>query len=140
MNDRLVNDPPSAREINPEISTQVQEILYRAMERDPENRFASAKEFAAALAHPEESRDPRPLGAKGTKARAPSSFEKNPVLHHAVDDSGRHFHAALARHSAEVTPSPAVFPLFRIAKTRRITLSACPYFRPIASFRSIGKH
>jgi serine/threonine protein kinase len=53
MNDRLVNDPPSAREINPEISVQMQEILYRAMERDPENRFASAKEFAAALAHPE---------------------------------------------------------------------------------------
>jgi serine/threonine-protein kinase len=50
MNDRLVNDPPSAREINPEISVQMQEILYRAMERDPENRFAGAKEFAAALA------------------------------------------------------------------------------------------
>ncbi len=53
MNDRLVNDPPSAREINPEISAQMQEILYRAMERDSENRFAGAKEFAAALAHPE---------------------------------------------------------------------------------------
>jgi serine/threonine-protein kinase len=52
MNDRLVNDPPSAREINPEISIQMQEILYRAMERDPENRFAGAKEFAAALADP----------------------------------------------------------------------------------------
>jgi serine/threonine-protein kinase len=33
MNDRLVNDPPSAREINPEVSVQMQEILYRAMER-----------------------------------------------------------------------------------------------------------
>jgi serine/threonine protein kinase len=53
MNDRLVNDPPCAREINPEITAQMQEILYRAMERDPENRFASAREFAAALAHPE---------------------------------------------------------------------------------------
>ncbi len=53
MNDRLVNDPPSAREINPEISAQMQEILFRAMERDPENRFAGAKELAAALAHPE---------------------------------------------------------------------------------------
>jgi serine/threonine protein kinase len=53
MNDRLVNDPPSAREMNPEISVQMQEILYRAMERDPENRFAGAREFAAALAHPE---------------------------------------------------------------------------------------
>jgi eukaryotic-like serine/threonine-protein kinase len=53
MNDRLVNDPPSAREINPEISIQMQEILNRAMERDPENRFANAQEFATALAHPE---------------------------------------------------------------------------------------
>ena len=53
MNDRLVNDPSSAREINPEISIQMQEILYRAMERDPENRYAGAREFAAALAHPE---------------------------------------------------------------------------------------
>jgi len=53
MNDRLVNDPPSAREINPEISIQMQEILYRAMERDPQNRFATAGDFAAALAHPE---------------------------------------------------------------------------------------
>jgi serine/threonine protein kinase len=53
MNDRLVNDPPAAREINPEISVQMQEILYRAMERDPENRYAGAREFAAALAHPE---------------------------------------------------------------------------------------
>ena len=53
MNDRLVNDPPAGREINPEISVQMQEILYRAMERDPENRYAGAREFAAALAHPE---------------------------------------------------------------------------------------
>jgi serine/threonine-protein kinase len=53
MNDRLVNDPPSAREMNPEISAQLQEILFRAMERDPQDRFASARELAAALAHPE---------------------------------------------------------------------------------------
>jgi eukaryotic-like serine/threonine-protein kinase len=53
MNDRLVNDPPPAREVNPEISAQMQEILYRAMERDPGKRFASAREFAAALEHPE---------------------------------------------------------------------------------------
>jgi serine/threonine-protein kinase len=53
MNDRLVNDPPSARELNPAISMQLEEILYRAMEREPENRFAGAREFAEALAHPE---------------------------------------------------------------------------------------
>ena len=53
MNDRLVNDPPSAREINPEISAQMEKILYRAMEREPENRFSGARQFAEALAHPE---------------------------------------------------------------------------------------
>ena len=42
-----------ARELNPEISAQMQEILYRAMERDPEDRFASAGAFAEALAHPD---------------------------------------------------------------------------------------
>ncbi len=51
MNDRLVNDPPSAREINPDISAQMQEILYRAMERDPQDRFASARALAEALRH-----------------------------------------------------------------------------------------
>jgi len=54
MNDRLVNDPPAAGEIVSNISPQIQEILFRAMERDPENRYASAQEFAAALAHPED--------------------------------------------------------------------------------------
>jgi eukaryotic-like serine/threonine-protein kinase len=54
MNDRLVNNPPPPRDINPEISVQMQEILYRAMERDPEDRFSSARAFADALAHPEQ--------------------------------------------------------------------------------------
>jgi len=53
MNDRLVNDPPSARELNPDISAQLQEILFRAMERRPEDRFGSARELSVALKHPE---------------------------------------------------------------------------------------
>jgi eukaryotic-like serine/threonine-protein kinase len=53
MNDRLVNDPPSASELNPEISAEMQEILYRAMEREPEDRFSSARAFCEALANPE---------------------------------------------------------------------------------------
>ena len=53
MNDRLVNDPPPPREINPEISIELQEIIFRALERDPDNRYASARKFAEDLAHPE---------------------------------------------------------------------------------------
>ena len=53
MNDRLVNDPIPPREINPEISLQMQEIIYRALERDPEERYAGARLFALDLEHPE---------------------------------------------------------------------------------------
>jgi serine/threonine-protein kinase len=53
MNDRLVNDPTPPREINPDISAQMQEIIYRALERDPENRYASAGKFALDLEHPD---------------------------------------------------------------------------------------
>jgi serine/threonine-protein kinase len=46
MNDRLLNNPIPPRELNPEISPQLQEIIYRALERKPENRYASVREFA----------------------------------------------------------------------------------------------
>jgi serine/threonine-protein kinase len=32
----------------------LQEILYRALERDPKNRYAKAREFSSDLAHPEQ--------------------------------------------------------------------------------------
>jgi eukaryotic-like serine/threonine-protein kinase len=49
MNDRLINHPLPPREANPEISPQLQEVLYRALERDPRNRYGSAREFAMDL-------------------------------------------------------------------------------------------
>jgi eukaryotic-like serine/threonine-protein kinase len=54
MNDRLLNNPVPPREVNPEISPQLQEIIYRALEREPKNRYASAREFAHDLQHPEQ--------------------------------------------------------------------------------------
>jgi serine/threonine-protein kinase len=51
MNDRLLNNPVPPREIDPTISPQLQEIIYRALERDPKNRYASAREFAWDLEH-----------------------------------------------------------------------------------------
>jgi len=54
MNDRLLNNPVPPRELNPEISPQLQEIIYRALEREPKNRYASAREFAHDLQHPEQ--------------------------------------------------------------------------------------
>ena len=54
MNDRLLNNPIPPREIEPSISPELQEIIYRALERDPKNRYATAREFAKDLQHPEQ--------------------------------------------------------------------------------------
>jgi len=51
MNDRLLNHPVPPREVDPTISLQLQEIIYRALERDPRNRYASAGECAWDLQH-----------------------------------------------------------------------------------------
>jgi serine/threonine-protein kinase len=51
MNDRLLNHPTPPRVADPSISPQLQEVLYRALERDPRNRYAKAQEFAWDLAH-----------------------------------------------------------------------------------------
>ena len=51
MNDRLLNYPVPPTVANPAISPQLQEVIYRALERDPKNRYAKASEFAWDLAH-----------------------------------------------------------------------------------------
>ena len=47
MNDRLLNHPVPPRVADPSISPQLQEILYRALERDPRNRYATRPGFLA---------------------------------------------------------------------------------------------
>lgn len=54
MNDRLLNNPVPPREVDPTISPELQEIIYRAIERDPAKRYQSAREFAHDLQHPEQ--------------------------------------------------------------------------------------
>jgi eukaryotic-like serine/threonine-protein kinase len=54
MNDRLLNSPVPPRVANPSVSPQLQEILYRALERDPKNRYSRAAEFLHDLEHQDE--------------------------------------------------------------------------------------
>ena len=53
LNERVLNDPQPARELNPAISPQLQEILSRALERDPRHRYSTAAEMAWELEHQE---------------------------------------------------------------------------------------
>ena len=51
MNDRLLNHPLPPSVADPSISPQLQEVLYRALERDPRNRYAKAHDFERDLEH-----------------------------------------------------------------------------------------
>ncbi len=43
----LFEDPPSLRSLRPEINTQIQTLVGKAMRKRPEDRYASAAEFAS---------------------------------------------------------------------------------------------
>ena len=68
MNDRLLNNPVPPREANPEISPELQEVIYRAMEREPANRYSTANEFAWDSEHLDQSRT-APSSTIGRSAR-----------------------------------------------------------------------
>jgi serine/threonine protein kinase len=51
MHNRLVNNPVPPREIDPSITPEQQEIIYRALERNPKNRYSNARDFANDLLH-----------------------------------------------------------------------------------------
>ena len=51
INARLVKEPPSPRKIEPSITPQMQQVIYRALEPAPSHRYASAHDFAHDLAH-----------------------------------------------------------------------------------------
>jgi serine/threonine-protein kinase len=53
MNERLLNDPEPVRTLRNEVSPELEEILKRALAREPRNRYQTASEMAWELEHPE---------------------------------------------------------------------------------------
>ncbi len=74
MNDRLLNQPKPPSLLEPAITPQLEEIIYRATEREPKNRYPNAREFAHDLQHQEEvGVSTRPEAATWEKRRSPGS-------------------------------------------------------------------
>ena len=71
MNERLLHDPEPPRKLNNAISPQLEEILFRALEREPRHRYATALELAWDLEHPDE------VGVEES-ARRPSLHQRLP--------------------------------------------------------------
>jgi serine/threonine protein phosphatase PrpC len=70
MNARLTGDPVAPRKLNPEISPQVEEIVLKAMAREPSERYATAREFKSDLDHPAFVK----VTGRVNRLRAPSAF------------------------------------------------------------------
>jgi len=71
MNARLFHSPQPPSEINPDISSELDAIVLRALERDPNQRYASAQEFAYDLSHPGEVRLPERPGIVDLRQQPP---------------------------------------------------------------------
>ncbi|MDR3724708.1 MAG: serine/threonine-protein kinase [Terracidiphilus sp.] len=54
MNERLLHDPEPARKLSKEITPQLEEVLFRALEREPRHRYATALEMAWDIEHQEQ--------------------------------------------------------------------------------------
>jgi serine/threonine protein kinase len=52
MNARLMRDPRPPRELNPELTPEIEEIILHALERDPADRYVSAAAMKAELDSP----------------------------------------------------------------------------------------
>ncbi len=63
MNERVLHDPEPASDRRPEISAELDEILSRALVRDPRQRYQTASEMAWELEHQEQ------VGVEGSRDR-----------------------------------------------------------------------
>ena len=53
MNERLLHDPKPVRALRKDVSPELEEIVKRALAREPRNRYQTASEMAWELEHPE---------------------------------------------------------------------------------------
>lgn len=71
MNSRVVGDPVPPRRLNKNLSPQLEEIILRALERDPRNRYDSAADFRKDLEDP----DRVVPGDRASRLRAPRAWQ-----------------------------------------------------------------
>jgi serine/threonine-protein kinase len=70
----IMLEPPPPRSLNPNLSQAVEQVLLKALRKEPARRYRSGKELIAALEKALESHDPgeTPLTARPTPGRLPS--------------------------------------------------------------------
>jgi serine/threonine-protein kinase len=87
MNDRLMIEPPSPRAINQAITPELEEIVYRALERDPRQRYSNAHEMQWDIENQEQvGSEPRGQSAQHRGADVPLAkrFNKRMLVYVAL--------------------------------------------------------
>ena len=111
MNARVTGDPEAPRRMNPAISPQAEEIVLRAMERDPANRYQTAAALKADLDGPGQvevtGRCERLQPA--TRARRSAQGPADPAVDcHPAGRASPRFPVDLASLQQEITPGAAI--------------------------------
>ena len=85
MNERVLNDVKLPRDLNADISPELEEILYRALERVPRHRYATASEMMWDLEHQEQvGVEPRDGRLSGGHSKKQSQSRKRLLLYGAL--------------------------------------------------------
>jgi serine/threonine-protein kinase len=71
MNARLTGDPVAPRQKNAEVSPQVEEIILKAMSRNPQDRYQTALEMKNDLDHP----DRVEVTGRASRLEAPAAWK-----------------------------------------------------------------
>ena len=83
MRSKLADDPVPLRTINPSITPELQEIVYRALARNPKDRYSNAREFANDLLHQDRIQVSEHLDSRHNRLRQ-RAMEPKPVLFYAM--------------------------------------------------------
>ena len=103
MNDRLLNNPVPPREVNPDISPQLQEVIYRALERDPQQPLLQRPRIRLRPGAPGPGRRRRSPRVARLEAATLSLGTQDCLVRGAGADSRRHLRAAALRCPARLS-------------------------------------
>lgn len=115
INQHLTASVPSPSTINPDLPRHLDDVLLRALEKDPEKRYASVSAFAEAYSDAI-LRNSRMLVTLST---ARTDDDQPPL---ALDDDSRVFSSQGFASEAELTNSPLVMKSVRELRSRRRTV------------------
>ena len=107
MNERLLNNPEPPSELNSEIPAPLQDVILCALEREPENRYAGAREFAKQLENPSPYADKQfPITRTGA-LEVWAARENAIALFSGVDNSCSHLRSTAIRGTATLEGGPS---------------------------------